>query len=757
MQFGWRSEAHRVCGFSKLAAAPSWESGADTGRSKPDSEKRKHTLWIVARESVADAAGSNRERFDSSRAGARARASSCCALLLEASGEQRSTYADERATTGTFAEEYPKRVAGMCHERQTQSAAGAHARTLSSSSSSSVANCCAMEPPMITQSAMSEKQHFFAGERLHLERTATSWGCGSPSVRVVHRSTLREPRQPNDRRLSVRLLRCFGFLGQNRKGGFLVSVILPGKSKTSRGSLENDPTDAAWRGQRHLEVPDTASQVREHTAPRDPQGNQYAVWRCAADFLELRSSLERVHPACIIPVLPSIPLWLELRAMFSRGIAAQVARDLERFLGRVLSHPVLRQSPLVDAFLRCPEDLRWMRAAGAPTFEEAPPVVAVAGRHPLPDAPSCRMPSGPSWRAWFASLRPHALVAALHFWHWKYRLRIDEWITGLIQHPMQRSRWECTAFGESGNLTALEGGLPDLEILLQTQEKLLRTLQVRVDRHERCANRLAREATRVAETLEHLQRLEEALSGEQSRRCGSDRYCRCSCCRLQAGSPAAEVRRGDALGDLAFLLYNERSIAGEAFVDLDTISSPINGACVFPDPENELREGMVWRAFHERIKDLAGLFEDARRALRVIQCWRDRYLYLAELKVTGTQGTALAITPPARKESTAQVPDQAPNASALFPVDTSTGTLRSTAEAVGWDTRALDASWKFDPAFEATEARTARVRDRYVQHSTCFYLDLLRLRAYAPAELAVAARRLAQTIRVEGQRRAARS
>ncbi|KAK4537343.1 hypothetical protein CDCA_CDCA12G3368 [Cyanidium caldarium] len=86
-----------------------------------------------------------------------------------------------------------------------------------------------------------------------------------------------------------------------------------------------------------------------------------SVRRHYSDFAWLEQRLVATHPVCIVPALPDAPRWLERYTSTADLYLERQRRRLERFLLRVLAHPVLQRDRQLHAFLGCFGDAVWAR------------------------------------------------------------------------------------------------------------------------------------------------------------------------------------------------------------------------------------------------------------------------------------------------------------------------------------------------------------------------------------------------------------
>jgi len=70
------------------------------------------------------------------------------------------------------------------------------------------------------------------------------------------------------------------------------------------------------------------------------------VYRSQIDFNELKSNLVRLHPGCIVPPLPKKPV-----AKLEKQFIDIRRKELQIFLNKLLEHPLLSLSILVENFL----------------------------------------------------------------------------------------------------------------------------------------------------------------------------------------------------------------------------------------------------------------------------------------------------------------------------------------------------------------------------------------------------------------------
>ena len=163
-----------------------------------------------------------------------------------------------------------------------------------------------------------------------------------------------------------------------------------------------------------------------------------SVPRHYSDFAWLEQRLVATHPVCIVPALPDAPRWLERYTSTADLYSERQRRRLERFLLRVLAHPVLQRDRQLHAFLGCFGDTVWTRLRACQdgrqieaVLEEANEVPreevavdsTVRGAHTAGAADSSAALAGTASRS-YLQWATHGL--------WKARKRLDRSITRLL-------------------------------------------------------------------------------------------------------------------------------------------------------------------------------------------------------------------------------------------------------------------------------------------------------------------------------------
>jgi sorting nexin-9/18/33 len=77
-----------------------------------------------------------------------------------------------------------------------------------------------------------------------------------------------------------------------------------------------------------------------------------SVERRFSHFVALDAALQRLLPLCALPVLPA----RRYLGRLSDDFVERRRRDLERWLDRLLRHPLARQSETLQLFLSCADD-----------------------------------------------------------------------------------------------------------------------------------------------------------------------------------------------------------------------------------------------------------------------------------------------------------------------------------------------------------------------------------------------------------------
>jgi len=136
-------------------------------------------------------------------------------------------------------------------------------------------------------------------------------------------------------------------------------------------SLTEEPSVIAEPKHMHLHSvfnPDTRAYTVSVTNPRKiGEKNAYVVYtlkvtnhsdksynevdRRYSDFDWLCEQLKTAHPSCVVPQIPE----KTITGKFDEGLMAFRARELQRFLQRVLSHPVMSENEAVQTFITANE------------------------------------------------------------------------------------------------------------------------------------------------------------------------------------------------------------------------------------------------------------------------------------------------------------------------------------------------------------------------------------------------------------------
>jgi hypothetical protein len=78
---------------------------------------------------------------------------------------------------------------------------------------------------------------------------------------------------------------------------------------------------------------------------------KFEVRRRFAEFQWLYEELKRSHAGYLVPPMPDAGMMQKFVGKFEQQLLAYRARELQRFLRRVVGHPVLRNSQDLNAFL----------------------------------------------------------------------------------------------------------------------------------------------------------------------------------------------------------------------------------------------------------------------------------------------------------------------------------------------------------------------------------------------------------------------
>ncbi|KAF8918661.1 hypothetical protein CPB85DRAFT_1280749 [Mucidula mucida] len=97
------------------------------------------------------------------------------------------------------------------------------------------------------------------------------------------------------------------------------------------------------------------------TDPDSPPGSptRITVQRRYSQFVILHTALTRRLPGIALPPLPE----KQYAGRFSEDFVEARRGDLERYIGRVVRHPVARYAEIVTIFLSCESDIEWKRLA----------------------------------------------------------------------------------------------------------------------------------------------------------------------------------------------------------------------------------------------------------------------------------------------------------------------------------------------------------------------------------------------------------
>ncbi|GJJ14963.1 hypothetical protein Clacol_009233 [Clathrus columnatus] len=108
----------------------------------------------------------------------------------------------------------------------------------------------------------------------------------------------------------------------------------------------------------------------EHNGGRPPSPTRITVHRRYSHFVFLHTVLSRQLPGIALPPLPE----KQYAGRFSEEFVEARRGDLERYLSRVIRHPIARYAEVLTFFLSCESEIQWNRLL--PKFLNAPPAGA---------------------------------------------------------------------------------------------------------------------------------------------------------------------------------------------------------------------------------------------------------------------------------------------------------------------------------------------------------------------------------------------
>jgi hypothetical protein len=451
---------------------------------------------------------------------------------------------------------------------------------------------------------------------------------------------------------------------------------------------------------------------------KGPAMNDRIVWRCCKDFIELRAQLQRKYPACMIPALPPIPLWFTLYELVAADTVWRLERSLARFLEGIREHPILGSDPLFESFIGYPRHLLSLN-----TVKESPladSVEAPSNEQAVQSQSSClfgRFPSLASTGAFLWECRPVHLCGALMRLQWRYKLRIDEWFTAAILHPIQRPAWAERVSSRDLTSSRSEESTDALDTLLEEWAQVLSSLHAQLEKCEQSVRLANRHSNALVENMVQLQRLEGSYSADGS--------------RMHQGHTMATSRSCSTtrMPQQELLSYLTRSIKADWLLvsgidgNTDQQTSTLTQTRLDEDPLPSASKSPIRTHLNDWAVEKAALFGEARRALRTVWSSRERYLYAVDRLERHQKWVEYARFPASGSTDRQQIGNPLPGCGDIagtVGIRNRSGQGRENASAK----RVKDHTAKIAVTIEMAKKELEDARNRYKQDAQLFYRDL---------------------------------